>query len=521
MRLFFISLTLVEQEERALLQGDRTDHENMSTYTQIYDHFSAYGLDKKRAVARRLTQLSPDELAQFLAIYKQQAQQRWLARPALTGNTDIFPDSWDTTIGLDVVKQLAIYANRVYLHDRLLELACGWSSREYDLSSLLQFSSPQERERHALLKVADAIEEMLTLRPLVEVGVVHYTPTYLIQDHRDPRNVYLDNFYGSEGSAETLFGQEKPFELPTAFRTYMREHFHVVPARRENGRHSLSSSEVLSPRSMIALFFDGDPFPHIELLGDVSASDREEGVIHMHYPFHEQTPPDEAMFWNWVEGTKHKVITERVHRLQLDCELAFAAGAKFLTGLPASRDLVTLTTGEQTGKSTNPATALLRMELPYFDRASFDSIARARQNEVAFEDFRSSLNQAMQEINQLSSPQEVQARMDELSRDLLRVPLARIDQRMKQLRPTLFPGATILAGTLLSTLLLQGSPLLAGGTILGGTIWGGTELLKARAAREVQLAQTKELPSFFYWELTQPTNHRGGKRLPSLSRRDK
>ncbi len=494
----------------------------MSRYTKIYDHFSAYGLAQRGAVAKRLAQLSPDELAQFLAIYKRQAQQRWLATHALAGDTDIYPDSWDTAMGLDVVKQLAIYANRVYLHDRLLELASGWPSREYDPSSLFQFSSPQERERHALLEVAEAIEEMLTLRPLVEADIVYFTPTYLIQDHRDPRDVYLDNFYGDEGSAETLFGQEKPFELPPAFRTYMREHFHVVPARRENGRHMLSPSEVLSPRRMIALYFDDDPFPHIELLGDVSASDQEEGVIQMHYPLDEQTSPDEAMFWSWVEGTKRKVITERVKRLQLDCEVATAAGAKFLTSLPASRDLATLSMGEQTGKSTDPVTALLRMDLPYFDRASFDSIARARQNEVAFEDFRRALNQAMREINQLSSPQEVQARIDELSRDLLRVPLARIDQRMKQLRPTLFPGAAILAGTLLSTLLLQGSPLLAGGTILGGTVWGGTEVLKARTARQEQLAQTKELPSFFYWELTQPTNPKGRKRLtPPFGRRDK
>jgi hypothetical protein len=513
-------LTLDEKkEEDSSSNRDRSDHENMSSSTHIYDHFSAYGLAQRGTVAKRLAQFAPDELAQFLAIYKRQAELRWLATRALVGDTDIYPDSWDTAMDLDVIKQLAIYANRVYLHDRLLELACGWPGREYELSSLLQFSSSQERERHALLEVAEAIEEMLTLRPLVEAEIVYFTPTYLIQDHRDPRDVYLDNFYGDEGSAEALFGQEKPFELPPAFRAYMREHFHVVPASRENGRHMLSTSRVLAPRRMIALYFDGDPSPHIELLGHVSASDQEEGVIHMHYPLDGQTPPDEALFWNWVEGTKRKVITERVKRLQLDCALASAAGAKLLTSLSASRDLVTLNTGEQTGKSTDPLVALLRMELPYFDRASFDSIARARQNEVAFEDFRSAFNQAMREINQLSSPQEVQARIDELSRDLLRIPLARIDQCMKQLRPTLFPGAAILAGTLLSTLLLQGSPLLAGGTILGGTIWGGTEVLKARVAREAQLARAKELPSFFYWELTHPTNPRGRKRLtPAFGR---
>ena len=485
----------------------------MSKYPTIYDHFSAYGFTKKGAVAERLAQLSSDELAQFLAIYKQQAQQRWLAKRASAGDTDIYPDSWDTAIGLDLVKQLAIYANRVYVHDRLLELAFVWPSRDYDLSTLVNFSSQQEREGHALLKVAKAIEEMLMLRPLVEAEIVYFTPTYLIQDRRDPRDVYLDNFYGSEGSAETLLGRVKSFEFPPTLRAYIREHFHVVPARRENGRHILSRSEVLSPQRMIALYFDGDPDAHIELLGEVSISDQEKRIIQMHYPFGEQTPPDEAMFWNWVEGTKRKVVTERVKRLQLDCELASAARAKFLTSLSASRDMITGITKEQANKSTDPVIALLRMELPYFDQASFDSIARARQNEVAFEDFRCAYNKAMREINLLSSPQEVQARIEELTRDLLRVPLARIDQRMRQLRPTLFPGAAIFAGTLLSTLLLQGSPLLAEGTIVGGAIWGGTEVLKAQKAQQEQLAQTKELPSFFYWELTQQTTSKGRKWL--------
>ncbi|MGB8343582.1 MAG: hypothetical protein WCD86_01800 [Ktedonobacteraceae bacterium] len=485
----------------------------------IYEHFSAYGLAESGKAARRLQQLSESELAQFFTIYIAQARRRSPVFRADAGNMDIYPDSWDPAVSLDTVKQLAIYAHRVYLHDALLELAHGWQDLEYDLGALLQYPTEEERRGHHLAEVAQAIEDMLALRPLVEAGIVHFAPTFFIQDHRNPRNIYLDNFYSSKGLADEIRGPGQPFTLPPAFDQYIRDHFHVVPARYSNDRLTLYPTETLTPRSSIALYFDGDPFPHFQMLGDVSPSKTEEMIVDIHYALDEHLP-DEIMFWDWVEGTKREVLRERTGRLQLDLIIAGEARAKFLTSLPTSKDLLQLSTTVEKSTSTDVMTALLKMKLPYFDQASFGSIALARHNETAFEDFRIALNKAFREINNLQSPQEIQERIDEIRRDLLQIPLEKIDQRMKNFGHTLFPGAALILGSLAATILLQGTPLFAVGTLAGGLAFGGTEIAKVLQSRREQLTQIKELPSFFYWGLTRQTpQHHSRQLLPRMGRK--
>jgi hypothetical protein len=120
-----------------------------------------------------------------------------------------------------------------------------------------------------------------------------------------------------------------------------------------------------------------------------------------------------------------------------------------------------------------------------------------------------------------TSPHEIQERIEEIRRDLLQVPIRKIDRRMKNLGRALFPGAAITAGSLAATILLQGTPLFAAGTLLGGLAFGGTALVGAYQARQANLAQIKELPSFFYWELTHQTpQHRGRQLLQKMSRKN-
>lgn len=466
----------------------------------IYDHLSAYGFDTLGQVAQRLFKLSDAELTQFFTIYKIRAENHELIIAASMGQIDIYPDSWDASLPPEVVKQLALYANRVYLHDPLLELAVNWKHYKLDLSMLVQYGTEEERTRHYLWQVTEAIELLLALRPLVKAGIVHFTPTFLVQNHRNPGDIYTDDFYGNEVSA-------KPLDLPPAFRQYIRDHLKVVPAQYRERTPVLFVDKTLTPRNTIALFFEGDPSPRIQLLGDTSVSDTEEGVIHMHYSLEEQQP-DEVMFWNWIEGTKRQAIVERLGRLQLDILLAETARAKFLTSLPASKDLAQLGIPNEGSTKADVLTALLKMELPYFNQATFSSIAQARQNEEAFEEFRGALNAAFQEINKASSPREAQDRMQEITRDLILRPVAKIDQRMKSMRRNLFPEALILLGSLTSTIIMQGNALAGGALLATSTIYGGAELLKARKARREQREQIEQLPHFYYWEATHPNERK-------------
>lgn len=187
----------------------------------IYDHLAAYGFDTIEQVPQRLANISEADLAQFLTLYIRQAEERSLAFRAPAGNIDIYLDSWDERVSLDTIKQLAVYANRIYVHDPLLQIAPNWQDLDFDFVELIRCSTREEKITDYLDGLAHAIILLLTLRPMVQVGIIHFTPTYLIQSRRNPRAVYLDSLYGDEGSAEKMFGQEQPLELPPAFEAYI------------------------------------------------------------------------------------------------------------------------------------------------------------------------------------------------------------------------------------------------------------------------------------------------------------
>lgn len=269
---------------------------------------------------------------------------------------------------------------------------------------------------------------------------------------------------------------------------------------------------------MIALGFSGDPSLRIQLFGDIDVVEEEKHSIRLRYPLDggNGDVPGEAMFWHWVEGTKREVIRERLERLEQDIALARAANARFLTGIPTSRDLVQLSTDKNgTSHSDGIASSFLRMTLPYFDQATFDSIAQARRNEVAFEEYRLALKQALREIDQFSSSQEIQERLGEIQHDLLQHPLAKIDQRMEGLRHSLFPTSLILTGTLTSAAFLSGNILLGGIGIIGTAAAGVTELVRTWQARQEKHEEIQQLPGYFYWEATHPRQQRRGLHLPA------
>ncbi len=66
------------------------------------------------------------------------------------------------------------------------------------------------------------------------------------------------------------------------------------------------------------------------------------------------------------------------------------------------------------------------MDLPFFDNIDFESIAKARKNELAFEEFRVAMDKAIRDIPSEDNPEVFQRRLDELSHDRLYLPLLRI-----------------------------------------------------------------------------------------------
>lgn len=469
----------------------------------VYQHLKPYGLAKRGDVKRRLAKFSEAKLSEFLESYLEIVDKRPLAIRAPVGATDIYPDSWAMPMPLDMIRQLAIYANRIYVHDPLIEMASEWQHLDFIIPYTMRYHSRDEKVADYCARLASKIEEILELQPLAESGIIHLAPTELVQHKREPGVIYADDLYGPEGPVPGL--GEEPQELPPRFIEYCDKYLTVSSAKYVDGEPIILESEALSPRNMIAIRFPDDPLPKFYMLFSIvvppQASEADIMRFINYFDIEGQEPVDPLTFRNWVEGSKRKTAIERMARLQRDLLLAAAARAKFITNLPVSRDLAQLNPAPGTSaRDAGVITALLQLDLPFFENASLSAIAKARRNEAAFEEFRTALDRAFEEIDALPDSPEFQKAVNEVSRDLLLLPLAKIERQMKILKRNLFLDAAILVGSLVSTIITQGQTLVS-----AVAIYAMTEALMMYKQDKTEEDKIRQLPSFFYWKVTRKT----------------
>jgi hypothetical protein len=462
----------------------------------IYRFLASYGLAREEKIEHRLRRFSEVKLSRFAESYLGMANERPLAVRAPAGAVDIYPDSWATPMPTALIKQLGIYANRIYVHDPLLKTAVEWGYLDFMPQYVIKHRTRDDRVAHFRARLASRIKTLLHLRPFVESGIVHLVPTELIQPRREPSALYADDLYGPEGPLL----QESP-QLPPEFLRYCDQHLEVCPAAYVDDEPVITGAQVTAPRRMVAIRFAGDPIPkfyHLSRIDTFEEPDSERYRFLTYFDIRGEQPIDPSTFRNWVQGSKQQTAAERVEHLKRDLRVAAMARARFITDLPVTKDLAQLDTNPETRDgSADVATALLKLDLPYFERTSLAAVAKARQSEAAFEEFRIALDKAFKEVEALPGSSEFQSAVDEVSRDILLRPLARIDQKMRSLQRGILIDATIAVGSLISTIVTQGNTLIGAAAILAAS--KALEMYKKDKAEEEKI---RELPSFFYWQVT-------------------
>lgn len=465
----------------------------------IYKHLFEYGLTKRGEVRKRLTKFSERRLSKFLGLYMELAQKQALVAPRNRNAVDIFPDRAAHELTFDLVQQLAMYANRIYVHDEVVKLAYLW----HDLDSVfnhLRHNTRAERVEYFLDKLAHEVETLLELRPFVEAGIVYLTPSDIPVPKREPMTSSLEDIFTSDGPAK-----EWP-EIPTTFQAYCNAHLKVYPARYDARGNPFPLEKPLSlssPRNMIAISFEDDPFLMFYHLfeHDIYHEGLDDGSLEIisHFDIHGRSSVDPSLFRHWVEGSKRQFFIERMKYLQNDWYLASQAKSRFITNLASSRDLMLLSLGGDVSLNTlDTLGAFLRMELPFFENASPEAVVKARRNEAAFEEFRLALDKAFGEIESLSNTAEFQREVDLITREVLLVPTLKIEEQMKTLKRNLFINSVLVTGSLIGTIVTQGNP-----PLLAAPLLGIVAAIQAHKENKVLEDEIRQSPSFFYWEVTQ------------------
>jgi hypothetical protein len=114
----------------------------------IYEHLNSYGLIKPGKVHQRLSKFSENKLSKFLETYLSTAKKRRFVLSADTGAIDIYPDSFNRQLTLDIIQRLPIYANRIYMHDPLIQQVSEWQNLDFNRALTLTVSSREERVQY-------------------------------------------------------------------------------------------------------------------------------------------------------------------------------------------------------------------------------------------------------------------------------------------------------------------------------------------------------------------------------------
>ncbi|MGA2401501.1 MAG: hypothetical protein ABSG91_07315 [Syntrophobacteraceae bacterium] len=470
----------------------------------IYDCLAQHGFSEPKDAKLTAGRLSKRDVERFFEDYERTVSNIPLEPGSYAGHIDILPDSWADSLPLSVIRQLVLYANVIYLHDPILDCLYEWKSLDVSPNYVLPLPDRDRRVGAYLQEFAEKIEDILTIKPLVVGGFVRFVPSQLLGPRTDPGAMYMTSFYGPEVIRGNPIGAGDHLEsLPSTIIDYAQEHLQVYNVELIDKHYVIQRSAQLSPGRMIAVLFPGDPKPKIFNLFEIRIKDEETRQIDMFLNLQGGGQlVDARTFLNWVEGSRTDFLLERVRTLQRDLYLASLSGARFLTNLPTSKDLAGLNLQVANDGSQSVVSALLQVSLPYFDGVSDANLVKARKNEAAFYDFRTALGKAFKAVESCSAA-ELQAQADEIVRDVLIAPVARIEARMKSLRRNLFLDALMLAGTLGATILTQGSTLTTAAAMLVMK-----QTLSEYKSLKSEQDKIKESASFFYWEATKQSRKR-------------
>lgn len=457
--------------------------------SKLYLHLTEFGLDKKNSVPGIVKNFSQGRLEWFLNLYADEALKVDLYANEL-GSTDIYPDSEAGIVPTELVRQLGMYANCFYLHDPLVHLLHKYKTLDSNMLAVAQ--QPNLRDRIAEFKkeLVETVFALLRLRPLADLSYVRFLPTTLYT-HVDPSAVLMSAIYGPDGPVK----RENVQPLSPAAIEFMQTKMRFLPAELVDGATILHINGELKPSNVIGIQIEGDD-PSIycltQLRPNPDEAKRKAGIPAIYFDPKGRTPPPPEQFHNWINGERERCLRNRMGRLEHDLRTAARANASFLTTLPSSIELANLNLS-QSPKENPVLNTLLQLRLPYFDKVSLEDVARARRNEFAFEEFRVALRKSLGEASAIEDQFERQRRIEEISQDIIRAPLAKIDERMQSLNTKIAVQAVVLTGTLAASL-VSGAITLAGAATLAAGV--------AYRASKVEQEEIKRLPSYFYWDLT-------------------
>jgi hypothetical protein len=460
-----------------------------------YCFLSSVGLKKAKDVRRICSRWSKAELTRFLVDYANMSLKRELPEQATNGSLSVLPDSQSDLYALSTIKQLALYLDRVFLHDPIPAIL-----RDFQEVKLIpNQSSHSGRETVLRSNLVHSLEHLLKLKPLAKIGVITIQPTSLSDLAQPPGAVFSDDLFYGDGrpGRDPMEGLDCKANLEK----YL-ENVQIFPLDPLSHRPiPVMSTEPITSRA-IQLQIRGDVSSRIRMFFEILPKPVDQDGYQFQCRLDKQKSLDWSKFSNWANAEAKKLVVQRLNQVKRDVSLARFVGATLLTNIAVTRDLMPFAVGAQVDE-VKPLSSLMELQLPFFEHASISSLAKARTNEIAYSEFRSQMTKVLHELSAIQSVTDRKRRSNELLHDLIELPLNKVNHANKRLRESLFINCGISIGSLAGLLLSSPNVPINGALLAGLCVLAEVKGLEGLKDYRASYNAIKDTPGFFYWQAIQ------------------
>ena len=282
--------------------------------------------------------------------------------------------------------------------------------------------------------------------------------------------------------------------LPAGLLKYALDEVIVRPLHHKEGMLYWREEDLLEPCRRVVMYFAKEPDDHYALfLSPISVQeDGSPDTIQVVFEFGElDDAVDAELFHHWTHLERQKLVRRRAANLFKDLLLAGFYRAVFLTNSTVSSDLLLTNTVASNDIEARVLSAIMSLDLPVLTNISVDDLARLRQKEDAFENFRSALRTALQHIDMQQDRASLAKELQIVKRDTLEREVAILHREAQRLRETLIFDTIVAIGALALTLPPAVTSLLAAALVVVKAVYDYSD------RRELMHAS----PFFFYWRL--------------------
>lgn len=381
------------------------------------------------------------------------------------------------SIGVDLLKQTALYIDQFIVPDPLFELTREATEMANVHAQLLGYQNDKSINRKALTAAAKFLS---TITPMIAGNYIKIFPlSYHFEAPKEiPIRVPLD-YYNDI--------------LPQDILSFFREHAKVSSMEKlTTGGWQILEGQLVPSRGIVVDFEGARLATNLYHLFEMQFEPTDEEGKYNYKQWLPDYPPDQDQFDGWVTQSINSAAKAYFDTVLSENIIASTLNSTYLSDNQFTSDLLSFHRKQADDIQIYTANQVMNLTLPYLDRISTDKLMQVREQEAdIFTNFRLELEKQFRELRTIDDPRVIEIKTQNILHELGEVQVAKINQKMSQVQKQVGVNTVIALGGFLGTVQTGGWSLL------------GTAIALAKGYKDYldYIEKVKENPACLLWKV--------------------